>query len=395
MRKKFLNKTLITILVVSGFICTPVYAQPQNDTDTNEFAGAEEIFELIGIEMPQNWEDWQRSRRHEYLRELGAIPTEGSKYRGEINLDVYFSLLGVDQPDNWFDMSFEDRKDFISTTKNAKYNTEMPTETEQNQADVSITETDSIATKESGADSESLQEKSILNTLWLLLFFTAVILTVLNFTFVRIFKYLKQHLTMYSFLKFSAYVVLPLVLIYLSIAFPQRSTFIYFGKASEYLLAYLLMIKPLGKIFNIKFFITQLSFRRQMGIMTFWLALFHSVMFIYLYEIYEISKFTDVQNFRFYGAVSMIGLCILAVTSNNFAVRTLKKYWKRLHRLVYLIFLFLLIHSSLAGGEYLWRAVLGVTYFVLKVLEFKGVRFNIKEKNEGESPSPGSVSSIN
>lgn len=109
-----MNKRFFVVLaVVLGLIVLPTQAVVADENAT----GADPIFELIGVEKPAQWAAWNETTKHAYLRELGAYPVSGNKYKGKIDLDRYFVELGVDQPTEWNQMSFDERAAFVQSVK--------------------------------------------------------------------------------------------------------------------------------------------------------------------------------------------------------------------------------------------------------------------------------------
>jgi sulfoxide reductase heme-binding subunit YedZ len=51
--------------------------------------------------------------------------------------------------------------------------------------------------------------------------------------------------------------------------------------------------------------------------------------------------------FQSVGFFALVLLSFLFITSNNFSVKKLGKWWKRIHRLIYVILLLVLIHTAL------------------------------------------------
>jgi DMSO/TMAO reductase YedYZ heme-binding membrane subunit len=64
----------------------------------------------------------------------------------------------------------------------------------------------------------------------------------------------------------------------------------------------------------------------------------------------------------------------LLITSNTFSVKLLWKYWKVLHKLTYLFFIFSAIHIDLIEWE-IWYSLLIVLLIILSVLNYKKVVF--------------------
>lgn len=76
--------------------------------------GADEIFELIGVEKPEDWVELGRTEKQEFLSDHGAYPPEEGKYEGKVDLDRYFEELGIVQPEGWLTMSVEQRVEYIN-----------------------------------------------------------------------------------------------------------------------------------------------------------------------------------------------------------------------------------------------------------------------------------------
>ncbi len=82
--------------------------------------------------------------------------------------------------------------------------------------------------------------------------------------------------------------------------------------------------------------------RRMIGILSFCLALGHA----YLLVIKRDFDFFDLSTFWIYiqGVSTFVIFTILAITSNDWSMRRLKKNWKRLHSLTYLAMFLLTWH---------------------------------------------------
>lgn len=176
-----------------------------------------------------------------------------------------------------------------------------------------------------------------------------------------------------------AYYSLPLLLVALSIWYPNNGeTFSLMGEAAEILLVFLLFISPLAKIFPLTPIRKLMPYRRQIGVATFWLALFHAGGLIASWELYYLSWYFDPNDHFLYGLIALIGMIILGVTSNNISFRFFQKNWKKIQYLAYPTLFFTLLHSSMASGEMEKFFVVGGVYVVLKVMEWKGVKVQIK-----------------
>jgi DMSO/TMAO reductase YedYZ heme-binding membrane subunit len=145
-----------------------------------------------------------------------------------------------------------------------------------------------------------------------------------------------------------------------------------FGSIAMVLVSLIVFVKPLSQIFAWKGFKYAVAFRRQLGVASFWFALFHGMLYVRLYDLFGIESFIGRENtFYLLGLVGLIGMILLGVTSNNYSVKYLGKYWKKLHRFVYVIFFVILVHAGQAEGHYLFAAALGLAFIALKLYAWK------------------------
>lgn len=86
--------------------------------------------------------------------------------------------------------------------------------------------------------------------------------------------------------------------------------------------------------------------RKPAGLWAFGFTAVH--LYYYLKE-YQLTMFVwPIQLFILLGLLGFSVLLVMAVTSNQWAMRRLKKNWKRLHRLVYLAGIAIAFHAMLA-----------------------------------------------
>ena len=170
------------------------------------------------------------------------------------------------------------------------------------------------------------------------------------------------------------YWILPLGLLAVSFAVPDAKIFGLSGKAAMILLIAILFVSPLATITQWRFFKSILGFRRQLGIAIFWLAFFHTVGFIYVQDLTQAVLYFDFGYHLFYGAIAMIGMALLAATSNNRAVGYLRRHWKKVQFITYPVFFLVLIHASMATGEWQKLIVFGSAYVIFKVVAWQLVR---------------------
>ncbi len=131
-----------------------------------------------------------------------------------------------------------------------------------------------------------------------------------------------------------------------------------FGSMGFGLIIFILFLSPLSKIFRTRLLLQLMTFRRELGIF-----------FAYVVTVHGVGHLTDPIFASFFvtpyfpGEILAIPLQILAgmaayfltlpllLSSNNWTQKHLGKNWKRLHRLVYLVFIFGMIHAfTIKGG---------------------------------------------
>ena len=118
------------------------------------------------------------------------------------------------------------------------------------------------------------------------------------------------------------------------------------GEWTLLFIIFTLAMSPLKQITNMNIWI---SIRRMLGLFVFFYASLHMLTYVgldYRFDINEISKDILTKRFIFVGFAAWLLLVPLALTSSKKMMNILKQYWKKLHRLIYLI------------------ALLGVTHFI-------------------------------
>ncbi len=146
----------------------------------------------------------------------------------------------------------------------------------------------------------------------------------------------------------------------------------FFGNTAISLLIFVLCLTPLKQFFPKWSLVAALNaHRRAIGISCFLYAAFHAS----LYFLQAESPAEVVRDFQepdlFYMYFGLSGLCMLLplfLTSNDFSVRHLTyKWWKRLHRIVYIAAIILFIHRAFGENDDLFGTL--VMFFPLIVLE--------------------------
>jgi sulfoxide reductase heme-binding subunit YedZ len=134
-------------------------------------------------------------------------------------------------------------------------------------------------------------------------------------------------------------------------------------------------MSPLKKITKLNIWI---SFRRMLGLFLFFYATLHMLTYVvidYRLDLQSISKDIITKKFIFVGFAAWILLLPLALTSSKKAIIYLKDKWKKLHRLIYLISIFGIIHFIWLVKKDLTEPLIYAAIVVILLL----FRFNAKK----------------
>ena len=116
------------------------------------------------------------------------------------------------------------------------------------------------------------------------------------------------------------------------------------GEWTLLFLIFTLSMSPLKQITNSNIWI---SYRGMLGLFAFFYASLHMLTYIgldYRFDINAISKDIVTKRYIFAGFAAWVLLVPLAITSSKKMMILMKSYWKKLHRLIYLIVLLGIIH---------------------------------------------------
>lgn len=119
-------------------------------------------------------------------------------------------------------------------------------------------------------------------------------------------------------------------------------------------------------------------YRRMLGLYTFFYATLHLGTYVIGWIELDAQVFFDdlsKRPFIYLGMIAWVSLLALAVTSPKAMVRKLKKNWKRLHRLVYLILVLAVIHfwmQSRASSFEAWLYTLAAVFLFGERVWLKG-----------------------
>ena len=137
---------------------------------------------------------------------------------------------------------------------------------------------------------------------------------------------------------------------------------VWYGKSALFMLTLTVIPGILGR-FKIKIPITFIitRFRRHFGILVFILAFSHSLYVYFLPQLAVNKNILIFPRFLFiqFGFFALILLFPLFLTSNNFSQYILKKWWKKLHRIIYLILWLVFGHVALQRFSF-WSVWIGI-----------------------------------
>ena len=147
------------------------------------------------------------------------------------------------------------------------------------------------------------------------------------------------------------------------------------GEWTLLFIIFTLSMSPLKKITKLNIWI---SFRRMLGLFLFFYATLHMLTYVvidYRLDLQSISKDIITKKFIFVGFAAWVLLLPLALTSSKKAIIYLKDKWKKLHRLIYLISIFGIIHFIWLVKKDLTEPLIYATIVVILLL----FRFNTKK----------------
>jgi sulfoxide reductase heme-binding subunit YedZ len=94
------------------------------------------------------------------------------------------------------------------------------------------------------------------------------------------------------------------------------------------------MVKKLFPIYRVnKLIVLLLRYRRYIGVIAFFLALNHGFLMVIQKQINLLNPYIYLEYFQ--GMSMLFIFTLLAITSNDWSVKKLKRNWKRLHSLTY------------------------------------------------------------
>ena len=137
---------------------------------------------------------------------------------------------------------------------------------------------------------------------------------------------------------------------------------VWYGRAALFMLSLTVLPGMLGR-FRIKIPISYVitRYRRQFGITVFLLAFSHYSLINLAPQLSGIFPLMLWPGLLFMqlGLVALILLFLMFITSNSWSVIKMKDWWKRLHRIVYVILWLVLFHVFLQNKTSFWTIWIG------------------------------------
>ena len=151
----------------------------------------------------------------------------------------------------------------------------------------------------------------------------------------------------------------------------------HFGEWTLIFVLLTLSMTPLKKITNS---LEWIKFRRMLGLFAFFYASVHMLSYVGLDYRFDFEPLIDdvlKKKFIFIGFSAWLLLIPLAITSSDKMVRILKKKWKKLHRLVYVISIFGVLHFIWLSKTIFFKPLIFLIILIILLL----FRINLKKFN--------------
>jgi len=148
----------------------------------------------------------------------------------------------------------------------------------------------------------------------------------------------------------------------------------------EWTLIFVLLTLSMSPLKKLTKSLEWIKFRRMLGLFTFFYASIHMLSYVGLDYRFDFEPLIDdvlKKKFIFIGFSAWLLLIPLAITSSDKMVRILKKNWKKLHRLVYIISIFGVLHFIWLSKTIFFKPL--IFLIILIILLF--FRINFKKLN--------------
>ena len=151
----------------------------------------------------------------------------------------------------------------------------------------------------------------------------------------------------------------------------------HFGEWTLIFICLTLTMSPLKRITNLSFWI---KFRRMLGLFVFFYATIHLLTYVgldYRFDWEPIINDVLKKKFIFIGFSAWLLLIPLAATSSQKMIKILKRNWKNLHRLVYIIAIFGSLHYIWLSKTIFFKPLI----YTLIIVVLLALRIKIKKRD--------------
>ena len=151
----------------------------------------------------------------------------------------------------------------------------------------------------------------------------------------------------------------------------------HFGEWTLIFVLLTLSMTPLKKITNLTVWI---KFRRMLGLFVFFYATIHLLTYVgldYRFNFEPIINDVLKKKFVFIGFAAWLLLIPLAITSSNKMMKILKHKWKKIHRLIYVIGIFGILHFVWLSKTIFFKPLIFLVILVILLL----FRVNLNKSN--------------
>ena len=158
---------------------------------------------------------------------------------------------------------------------------------------------------------------------------------------------------------------------------PVKKIMNHFGEWTLIFICLTLTMSPLKRITNLSFWI---KFRRMLGLFVFFYATVHLLTYVgldYRFDWEPIINDVLKKKFIFIGFSAWLLLIPLAATSSQKMIKILKRNWKNLHRLVYIIAIFGSLHYIWLSKTIFFKPLV----YTLIIVVLLALRIKIKKRD--------------
>ena len=142
----------------------------------------------------------------------------------------------------------------------------------------------------------------------------------------------------------------------------------HFGEWTLIFIFLTLSMSPLKKITNSTIWI---KYRRMLGLFVFFYASIHLLSYVgldYRFDFQPIINDVLKKKFVFIGFAAWLLLIPLAITSSNKMIKILKHNWKKIHRLIYVIGIFGVLHFIWLSKTIFFKPLIFLVILIILLL---------------------------